>query len=205
MELRVYPLSLAAEELEHLEEDVATALIHMINLEELSWTRTGSLSNRLLPHLVANKPKLTHLELMGNTKNWSLALPLLWLPGTQSADPLREPLPSLKSIVFILPDPGAVRALIEISKRRRLRSINLLCQHSSVFLPIHVDLLAVRDISDQGMQQAAGLQDLECLILVGCKRMDGDSLRKLVKASVRGLRTLSIEDCGVVSVPSGLC
>ncbi|CAO1622754.1 unnamed protein product [Parajaminaea phylloscopi] len=195
LELRVYPLGLAAEDLELLEDDVATALAHMVNIEELSWTRTGSLSNRLLPFLVANKPNLTHLELMGNTRNWASALPLLWLPDPH-AHLVADPFPKLRSISFVLPDSGAVRALVEISKRRKLESINILCQQSGLLLPVHADLLT-ENAGDEADGGGGGLENLKRLVLVGCKRIDGDSVRRLLKASKCGVRTLSLEDCAV--------
>lgn len=198
LELRVYPLGLMAEELERLEDDIAAVLAEMTNLQELSWTRTGSLSNRLLPFLVANKAKLSVLELTGNTKAWSTALPMLWCPNPQAASgqPTQDPLPNLQSLSFILPDTGAIQALIEIAKRRKLKSINLLCQSSSVLLPIHADLLCTTDPDNDW---TTSLSDLERLVLVGCKRVDGESVRKLVKASRCGLRTLSLEGCSAVS------
>lgn len=180
LELRVYPLGLRAEELEDLEDSVACSLREMSELRELGWTRTGSLNDRLLPDIVRNKGKLRHLELMGSTRDWSATAPMLWqgVPGGDGSFPF----PQLSSLSIILPDALAMRCIVEIASRRPLSSLLLLCQHSSVFLPVHAQLLAPH------------LERLERLVLVGCKRLDGPSLRTLVGAAER-LKVLAIEGC----------
>lgn len=44
LEIRVFPFGLQAEELERLENNILQSLQGAVNLEELHWTRTGSLS-----------------------------------------------------------------------------------------------------------------------------------------------------------------
>lgn len=178
IELRVYPLGLPAEELETLEENVGKALRCMWNLEELTWTRTGSLSNRLLPELLFSREKLHTLELTGNTRFYNVDM--LWKGDV-------FPLPNLRNLSFILPDLSAINATIQLAQRTNLRSIMIFCQHTSVFQPVHADLLS------------ESLSHLEKLVLVGCKRLDAESVCKLVKASRSGIRILGLEGCAVVS------
>lgn len=94
--------------------------------------------------------------------------------------------PSLLHLSFLLPDPGAIRATLELSKRRPLRSITLLCQHTNVLSPLDVEELAL------------SVRELEKLVLVGCKALEGEGLRRLLKGSERGVRILGVEGCSVV-------
>jgi hypothetical protein len=96
------------------------------------------------------------------------------------------PFPSLLHLSFLLPDPGAIRATLEISERRPLKSITLLCQHTNVLSPLDVEELAL------------SVRELEKLVLVGCKALEGEGLRRLLKGSERGVRILGVEGCSVV-------
>jgi len=221
LELRVYPLGLGAEQLEELEEAVSASLRSLSNLEELVWTRTGSLNGRIIPDLIANKQRLHTLELTGNTRHYDAAALYRGVQRHRPPDCVAEatpatgeeqrhllsggqtpktpkdvqaqhslvPFPALRSVSFILPDTNAVHAVIELAKRVKLRSVNLLCQHTSVFQPAHAQVLS------------AELDELERLVLVGCKRIDGDSVKSMIAASKSGIRVLALEACGVVSQP----
>ncbi|PWN21319.1 hypothetical protein BCV69DRAFT_282055 [Microstroma glucosiphilum] len=105
----------------------------------------------------------------------------------QSVDlaPRSFPFPSLLHLSFLLPDPGAIRATLELSKRRPLKSITLLCQHTNVLSPSDVEELAL------------SVQEVEKLVLVGCKSLEGEGLRRLLKGSESGVRILGVEGCSV--------
>lgn len=205
LEVRVYPLGLRAEALEQLEEQVGNSLSWMDNLVELYWTRTGSLNDRIVDQMVQGKRKLKVLELTGNTRYYDIrriggsqttrrreaTLPSSSIATSHSDDKGKGdvdfPFPSLQDFSLLLPTEEAIRHLLEVSNRVRLRSISLLCQHTSVFQPAHAAVLADR------------CADLERLVLVGCKRVDGDSMTKMIKGSRRGIKALSVEGCSVVS------
>lgn len=183
VELRVYPLGLPAEELEQLEENICRSLRSMQNLQELTWTRTGSLSNRILPDLLTRRHRLESLELAGNTRFYDVDM--LWRGDGSKEHPKPCPLPSLRHISFVLPDSSAIKALIELSRRTQLKSITVLCQHTGVLDDVHAQLLG------------ESVQSLEKLVLVGCKRVTADGIRHIAKGSRRGLRSLGLEGCAV--------
>ncbi|CAO1631468.1 unnamed protein product [Sympodiomycopsis kandeliae] len=192
IELRVFPLGLPAEQLERLEADIGKALNYMDNLEELVWTRTGSLNDRILPDLISNRQKLHTLELTGNTRYYDVGMLYQGHQGIRSQSPSKAtgyvgeyPLVALRNLSFVLPDSNAIQAMTELAKRSQLKSVNILCQHSSVFLPVHAELLSEH------------LASLDRLILVGCKRLDGDSVRKMLAGSQVGIKTLGLEGVGV--------
>ncbi len=75
LELRVFPFGLRAEALEQLEMHIVRALQHAgAHLHELSWTRTGSLSDRVILELFPHLRALRRLELTGDSRTWDPAL-----------------------------------------------------------------------------------------------------------------------------------
>lgn len=182
IELRVFPFGLPAGQAEQLEENICRALNWMHNLEELTWTRTGSLSNRILPDLLTGREKLHTLEVTGNTRFFDVDL--LW-KGVSHRGEQGFPLPNLRHISFVLPDSAAIKALIELAKRATLKSVLIFCHHSTVFQNVHAELLS------------ESLAHVEKLEIVGCRRLEADALRKMVSSSQNGIRMLKLEGCGV--------
>ncbi len=104
LELRVFPFGLDAERLERLEIDIETTFLHAVNLEELVWTRAGSLNDRLLPTLLSSSPKLRRLELAGDARLWTTSTLLKYVP------------PTIQGLSLILPRKPPSEAL-SISRR----------------------------------------------------------------------------------------
>jgi len=74
VEVRVWPFNLQAEKLETLEVQVVRALQNAHGLEELCWTRTGSLSDRVIMELFPHLKALKKLEITGDSRSWDPAL-----------------------------------------------------------------------------------------------------------------------------------
>lgn len=163
LELRVFPFGMPAEALEALETHIVQALQFMTNLRELRWTRTGSLSDRVLLHMFDATHHLQTLELTGDSRTWSPRL-------------LAECIPrSVTSLSFLLPDATVVRHLPDIVAQLdgRLASLQLLCMHSSV-------------VTDDILRTLAPLVPrLQRLALIGCKHVHGPGIEAL--ASVHDL------------------
>lgn len=116
VELRVYPFGLPAERLEALEEQILSTLHHATGLQELCWTRDGSLNDRLLRTMFDHLPSLRKLEITGNSKLWSPAL-------------LAEKVPrGLEELQVILPDRRVAQHLVAIVSRVEcLEALSLFC------------------------------------------------------------------------------
>lgn len=163
LELRVFPFGMPAEALEALEAHIVQALQSMTNLRELRWTRTGSLSDRVLRHMFDATHHLQTLELTGDSRTWSPRLLVERIPR------------SVTSLSFLLPDATVVRHLPDIVAQLegRLASLQLLCMHSSV-------------VTDDILQTLAPLAPrLQRLALIGCKHVHGPGIEAL--ATVRDL------------------
>ena len=163
LEVRVFPFGMPAEALEALEAHIVQALQSMTHLRELRWTRTGSLSDRVLLHMFDATHHLQTLELTGDSRTWSPRL-------------LAERIPrSVTTLSFLLPDATVVRHLPDIVAQLegRLASLQLLCMHSSV-------------VTDDILRTLAPLAPrLQRLALIGCKHVHGPGIEAL--ATVRHL------------------
>ncbi|KDN44716.1 hypothetical protein K437DRAFT_256960 [Tilletiaria anomala UBC 951] len=74
VEIRAFPLGLLAEALEQIEIDIVIALRNAKNLRELVWTRTGSLSDRVIVELFPHLHSLQKLQITGDTRTFDPAL-----------------------------------------------------------------------------------------------------------------------------------
>ncbi|GAA5999318.1 hypothetical protein JCM5350_007445, partial [Sporobolomyces pararoseus] len=113
LEVRVYPLSNVVKERRAMEELAIRMLRNCENVEELLWTRKGSLTDDVFEAIV-KLPRLNNFELNAHT-NLS--------PGSWSASHLVN-LPRLKSISLILPDRNVANILPEFLTRQRQLSTN---------------------------------------------------------------------------------
>ncbi len=105
VELRVFPFGLDAERLERLEIDIENTFTNATNLEELVWTRAGSLNDRLLPTLLRSSPKLRRLELAGDARLWTTSTLLRYIPVT------------VQGLSLILPEKATLRGLVDIAEK----------------------------------------------------------------------------------------
>ena len=165
VELRVFPFGMPAERLEELEAHIVQALQHATHLRVLAWTRTGSLSDRVLVGLFDKMTCLERLELTGNTRTWSPAVLARHMPRT------------VTELSFVLPDRALAEHLVALVARLdgRLRRLTLLCLDSSVV----TDALLV--------QLAPHAPRLTSLTLVGCKQVHGPGVHALVSPALREL------------------
>lgn len=201
LELRVYPFGLDAERLEHLEIDIETTFVHAVNLEELVWTRAGSLNDRLLPTLLSSSPKLRRLELAGDARLWTTSTLLQHIPLT------------IQSLSLILPERATLRGLVEIAAKLSegsavgtsndsmselvesdsdgatgLQSLSILCQHS----PHLTDAIL--------MALAPHLKLLRRLSLAGCRAVTGRGIEAVLRSASgngRGVTDLAMEGLNV--------
>ncbi|SPO23532.1 uncharacterized protein UTRI_02211 [Ustilago trichophora] len=191
IELRVFPFGLDAERLERLEIDIETAFIHAINLEELVWTRAGSLNDRLLPTLLSSSPKLRRLELAGDARLWTTSTLLKYVPL------------SIQGLSLVLPEKATLRGLVDIAEKlvkasdpdtttlasrmnavrinndnseeaTGLRSLSILCQHS----PHLTDAIL--------MALAPHLKHLRRLSLAGCRAVTGRGIEAILRCASQG-------------------
>lgn len=148
------------------------------NLEVLCWTRTGSLSDRVILSMFEHMHQLRRLELTGNSRTWSPALLATRLP------------PSVRDLSFILPDRAVLEHIPLMLQHldAPLQGINLLCMDSSLVTDAWLSTLATLAPS------------LQRLSLVGCKQVHGEGLRALVTPHLRevALESLALE-AGVLS------
>lgn len=190
LELRVFPFGLNAERLEQLEDRIERTLVQAVNLRQLVWTRTGSLNDRLLPHLLRSSPSLKRLEITGDARTWT----------TNTL--IREIQPGIEHLSIILPERTVINALVDIAAKLQhassagLRSLSLLCQHSPFLTDAH--LLAM----------APALSALERLSLAGCRAVTASGIAAVLKSAlssqdqtnVTGVKELALEGLNVVSV-----
>ncbi|CDW99434.1 hypothetical protein, partial [Sporisorium scitamineum] len=193
VELRVFPFGLDAERLERLEIDIETTFKHAINLEELVWTRAGSLNDRLLPTLLSSSPKLRRLELAGDARLWTMSTLLGCIPL------------SVQGLSLILPEKATLRGLVDVAEKllnsfqtdqtttltsrmdalraddgsfaeeaTGLRSLSILCQHS----PHLTDAIL--------MALAPHLKHLRRLSLAGCRAVTGRGIEAILRSASEG-------------------
>lgn len=165
VELRVFPFGMPAERLEELEAHIVQALQHATQLRVLAWTRTGSLSDRVLLGLFDRMTCLERLELTGNTRTWSPEVLARHMPRT------------VTDLSFVLPDRTLAAHLVAIVARLQgnLRRLTLLCLDS----PVITDALLVA--------LAPHAPRLTSLALVGCKQVHGPGVHALVSPALREL------------------
>ncbi|CCF53139.1 hypothetical protein NDA14_002395 [Ustilago hordei] len=192
IELRVFPFGLDAERLERLEIDIETTFTNAINLEELVWTRAGSLNDRLLPTLLSSSPKLRRLELAGDVRLWTTSTLLKYVPLT------------VRELSLVLPEKATLRGLVDIAEKllrggqsdnttslasgmdalkiddsstedaTGLRSLNILCQHSSHLTDVIL------------MALAPHLKLLRRLSLAGCRAITGRGIEAVLRSAAEG-------------------
>lgn len=178
VELRVFPFGLDAERLEQLEVDIESTFRHAINLEELVWTRAGSLNDRLLPTLLGSSAKLQRLELAGDARLWTMPTLLNHIP------------PSVQSLSLILPERAALWGLVDIAKKL----LNDPEPEASSALASHADAVQM----DSGsVKQANGLQSLSILCQHSTHLADATLIA--VAPHLKHLRRLSLAGCRAVT------
>lgn len=175
LEIRVFPFGLQAESLEALEESILHTLQKAINLQELYWTRTGSLTDRVIPFL-PSLPRLHTLELTGSSRFYTPSS-----IGKHLLDPTQTP--NLKHFSVLLPDRGVVAELPQWCQRMgaKLESFSILCQHSALI----TDAILI-----EASQHLIGLKRLS---LAGCKALMMPGILALLKNSRYGIEDLAIE------------
>ncbi|PWY98579.1 hypothetical protein BCV70DRAFT_164621 [Testicularia cyperi] len=189
-ELRVFPFGLHAELLESLEANIEATFRAANHLEELVWTRTGSLNDRLLPCLLRSSPLLQRLEITGDARSWSTTVLVDNVTST------------VQHLSIILPERSVVNAIVDIAAKIAqtgvrlhndsgvdnvadltgdsshappgLRSLSLLCQHSPLLKDAH--LLAM----------APHLHQLQRLSLAGCRAVTGRGIRAVLQSAAQG-------------------
>lgn len=213
IELRVFPFGLDAERLERLEIDIETTFVNAVNLEELVWTRAGSLNDRLLPTLLSSSPKLRRLELAGDARLWTTSTLLKYVPLT------------IQGLSLILPEKATLRGLVDIAAKllqgaqdggeaslasrlgavqledrsledaTGLRSLSILCQHS----PHLTDPIL--------MALAPHLKSLRRLSLAGCRAVTGRGIEAILRFAVEGgsgVSDLAMEGLNIQAQDVGL-
>ncbi|WFD28699.1 hypothetical protein MNAN1_003712 [Malassezia nana] len=172
VELRVFPFGMPAERLEKLETQIVHALQHAPHLRSLAWTRTGSLSDRVLPSIFPAMTCLERLELTGDTLTWSPDVLVRYMPRT------------IKDLAFVLPDRTLASHLVALVAclDGRLQRLSLVCMNSSVI----TDAL-LEDMAPHAPRLVA-------LSLVGCKQVHGRGVQALVSPA---LRELALENVAI--------
>lgn len=124
LEIRVFPFGLPAEELEKLEASLLRSLQHCEGLEELYWTRTGSLTDRVVPDL-PKLPSLHTLELTGSSRFYTPASITTHLLAPSKT-------PNLRHFSLVLPDRDVAAELPNWASQlgEKLESFSVLCQVS---------------------------------------------------------------------------
>ncbi|WFD32484.1 hypothetical protein MSPP1_003532 [Malassezia sp. CBS 17886] len=175
LELRVFPFGLPAERLELLEAQIVAALRHATHLEVLRWTRTGSLSNRLLLEMFEKMECLRELEISGNSRSWTPDVLLQHMPST------------VRDLSVVLPDRAVVHALVPLATQLqgRLEGLGLLCLDSAL-------------VSDSLLESLAQhTRNLRRLSLVGCRSVHGAGVQALVLGTPQ-LQHLALEGLPLV-------
>ncbi|SNX82859.1 uncharacterized protein MEPE_01565 [Melanopsichium pennsylvanicum] len=180
IQLRVFPFGLDAERLERLEIDIETTFINAINLEELVWTRAGSLNDRLLPTLLSSSANLRRLELAGDARLWSTATLLKHIPC------------SIRTLNVILPERVILRGLVDIAQKLVQGSPSA---DRSASLSSRMDTLQIE--SGNKMDELAGLRSLSIL----CQHSPHltDAILLALAPHLRHLRRLSLAGCRAVT------
>jgi hypothetical protein len=179
LEIRVFPFGLQAEALERLEASILATLQAAVNLTELYWTRTGSLTDRVVPFL-PRLPRLHTLELTGSSRFYSpakIARHLLHVDKT----------PNLRHFAIVLPDRDVVANLAAWAQvlGEKLESFSVLCQHSAL---VTDEVLTAMSVHLTGLRR---------LSIAGCKIVTAKGVCDMLKASRHGVRDLAIEGLSV--------
>jgi hypothetical protein len=179
LEIRVYPFGLKAEDLERVEASLLSSLLKATNLHELYWTRTGSLTDRVIPFLPA-LPSLQTLELTGSSRFYSPKYITKHLIASDKT-------PNLRHFSILLPDRSVCEELPRWAEQMgsKLQSFSILCQHSPI----------VTDAVLQGMSQY--LTGITRLSIAGAKRVTVEGIVPLLKSGA--VRELALEGLEVVS------
>ena len=179
LEIRVFPFGIKAEDLERLEASLLATLLKASRLEELYWTRTGSLTDRVIPFLPA-LPSLQTLELTGSSRFYSPANITKHLVASHKT-------PKLAHFSILLPDRAVCDELPRwaLQMGAKLRSFSVLCQHSAV-----VTDQTLRDLSRH-------LSGLTRLSIAGAKRVTADGIKPLLQSGA--MRELAMEGLALVS------
>lgn len=177
LEIRVFPFGLLAEDLERVEASLLDTLLQATNLVELYWTRTGSLTDRVLPYLPA-LPSLQTLELTGSSR--------FYTPSNVSEHLIsKEKAPSLKYFSLLLPDRNVCEKLPNWANQlgSKLESLSILCQHSAL-------------ISDEILKgMAQHLTGIKRLSIAGAKAVTEEGISTLIKG--RFIEELAIEGLAI--------
>ncbi|KAL9934913.1 hypothetical protein V8E36_005989 [Tilletia maclaganii] len=171
VEIRVFPFSLLAEELEKLELAIIRTFQHAVDLEELIWTRTGSLNDRVLRAIFDKVSRLRLLELTGDSRSWSPSLLIQKMPAV------------IERFSLIMPDRNVMDFVPEIARRvgAYLQSLSILSNNAAF----------IRDASIEAA--APYLTNLTRLSLVGCKNVTGYAVLSVLRRSQAGVAELSLE------------
>lgn len=172
VELRVFPFGMPAERLEALEAQIVHALQHAPHLRTLAWTRTGSLSDRVLPSIFGAMTCLKRLELTGDTRTWSPDVLVRYMPRT------------ITDLAFVLPDRTLASHLVALVAclDGRLQRLSLVCMNSSVITDALLEAIAPH------------APRLVALSLVGCKQVHGRGVEALLTPA---LRELALENVAI--------
>ncbi|KAJ9477919.1 F-box domain-containing protein [Pseudozyma hubeiensis] len=204
VELRVFPFGLDAERLEKLEIDIEATFRNAINLEELVWTRAGSLNDRLLPTLLSGSRKLRRLELAGDARLWTTSTLCTYIPlsvqGLSLVLPEKATLRGLADIAAKLLDGSADANMLasrlgtlhmdddNLEEETGLRSLSILCQHS----PHLTDAIL--------MALAPHLRRLRRLSLAGCRAVTGRGIQAILRCASaygHGVNDLAMEGLNI--------
>lgn len=169
LEIRVFPFGLVAERLEELEAQIERALQHMTRLVALHWTRTGSLSDRLVLSAFCNMAQLRTLEVSGDSRTYSPAILVDRVPRT------------VTNFSVILPDRRFGEYLVPLAATLQLESLTVVALQSSVV----TDAILTRI--------APHVPRLRKLALAGCRAVHGSGV--LVIAEAARLAELALEGC----------
>ncbi|GAA5931717.1 uncharacterized protein JCM15063_001549 [Sporobolomyces koalae] len=191
LEVRVYPLSNSVKQRRAMEELAIRMLRNCSNVEELVWTRKGSLTDDVFETIVT-LPRLRSFELNAHT-NLS--------PGSWSASHLVN-LPRLRSLSLILPDRNVVDILPSFLARQRelahlaypddplggplLEELSILCRESTV----------INDRTMSSIIPHLANCSLRSLGLAGCAKLTGTPLLALLPSLPR-LKNLALEACNL--------
>ncbi|CAD7066763.1 unnamed protein product [Tilletia caries] len=178
VEIRVFPFGIQAEHLERLEIAIINTFKHAVNLEELIWTRTGSLNDRVLRTIFEKISRLRLLELTGDSRSWSPDLLIEKLPAV------------IERLSLVMPDRAVTERIPLIAKRLgpNLSSLSILSNNAAY----------IRDASIEAA--APFLSNLSRISLVGCKNVTGAAILSVLKRSQMDVTELSLEGLSLTPV-----
>ncbi|KAK0561842.1 hypothetical protein OC844_002991 [Tilletia horrida] len=176
VEVRVFPFGLPAEQLEALEIAIIKTFQNANNLEELIWTRTGSLNDRVLRTVFDKTPKLKLLELTGDSRSWSPDLLIAKMPSV------------IERVSIIMPDRPVTERIPDIAKRLgpNLQSLSVLSNNAAFIRDAYIEAAA------------PFLTSLTRLSLVGCKNVTGSAVLAILKQNPSRILELSLEGLSLV-------